>query len=71
MMALTQRETECLHWIAAGKSAREIAKILNISAHTVRSYVKAIHQKLDCVTSAQAVGMAIKLGLTIDGTEHE
>jgi DNA-binding CsgD family transcriptional regulator len=36
---------------------------LNISPHTVRDYLKSVHYKLDCVTSAQAVSKAVKLGL--------
>ena len=60
---LTTRELECLRWIARGKDAKEIAIILNISPHTVRDYLKSVHYKLDCVTSAQAVSKAVKLGL--------
>jgi len=60
---LTTRELECLRWIALGKAAGEIAIILNISPHTARDYLKSVHYKLDCVTSAQAVSKAVKLGL--------
>ena len=62
---VTTRELECLRWIALGKDAKEIAAILNISPHTVRGYLKSVHYKLDCVTSAQAVSKAVKLGLLI------
>jgi LuxR family transcriptional regulator, quorum-sensing system regulator CinR len=60
---LTMRELECLRWIAVGKDTSEIAIILNISPHTVRDYMKSVRYKLDCVTSAQAVSKAEKLGL--------
>ena len=60
---LTTRELECLRWIALGKGATEIAAILNISPHTTRDYLKSVHYKLDCVSSAQAVTKAIRLGL--------
>jgi LuxR family transcriptional regulator, quorum-sensing system regulator CinR len=60
---LTARELECLHWTGLGKEASEIAVILNISPHTARDYLKAARHKLDCVTSAQAVSKAVKLGL--------
>ena len=53
-MKLTPRETEILSWVAAGKTAREIAVILGISSHTVRDYTKSARQKLDCVKSGQA-----------------
>jgi LuxR family transcriptional regulator, quorum-sensing system regulator CinR len=62
---LTARELECLRWVALGKGAVEIAAILNISPHTARGYLKSVHYKMDCVTSAQAVTKAVKLGLLI------
>jgi len=62
---LTPRELECLRWIALGKDTIEIATILHISPHTTRDYLKSVHYKLDCVTSAQAVTKAVKLGLLI------
>ncbi len=62
---LTERELECLRWIAAGKDASEIAVILNISPHTTRDYLKSARYKLDCVTSAQAVSKAVGLGLLV------
>lgn len=62
---LTMRELECLRWIALGKDASEIGIILNISPHTARDYLKSVRYKLDCVTSAQAVSQAVKLGLLI------
>mgnify|MGYP000087665510 FL=1 len=57
------REVEVLHWKSLGKDATEIATILDISPHTVRDYIKSARFKLDCVTSAQAVSKAVKLGL--------
>jgi LuxR family transcriptional regulator, quorum-sensing system regulator CinR len=60
---LTARELECLRWVALGKSTREIAVILGISPHTTRDYLKSVHYKLDCATSAQAVSKAVRLGL--------
>ncbi len=62
---LTPRELECLRWVALGKDATEIAAILSISPHTTRDYLKSVHYKLDCVSSAQAVTKAVKLGLLI------
>jgi LuxR family transcriptional regulator, quorum-sensing system regulator CinR len=60
---LTSRELECLRWTALGKESGDIAVILNISPLTARDYLKSIRYKLDCVTSAQAVSKAVKLGL--------
>ena len=62
---LTPRELDCLRWVALGKDTTEIGQILEISPHTARDYLKSVHYKLDCVTSAQAVTKAVKLGLLI------
>lgn len=60
---LTARELECLQWIALGKDTGDIAAILQISPHTTRDYLKSVRFKLDCVTTAQAVNKAVRLGL--------
>lgn len=60
---LTDRELECLQWVALGKDTGDIAQILNISHHTTRDYLKSVRFKLDCVTTAQAVNKAVHLGL--------
>ena len=62
---LTTRELECLRWAALGKSTCEIGVILNISPHTARDYLKSARYKLDCVSSAQAIGKAVQLGLLV------
>ena len=62
---LTTRELECLRWVAFGKSAGDIGGILHISSHTARDYLKSSRYKLNCVTSAQAVSKAVKLGLIV------
>ena len=62
---LTTRELECLRWAALGKSTCEIGVILHISAHTARDYLKSARYKLDCVSSAQAIGKAVQLGLLV------
>lgn len=58
---LTPREFECLRYSSEGKSYSEIAIILDLSEHTVRSYLKLARIKLDCVTLAQAVAKAVRL----------
>ena len=55
---LSKRELECLHLINDGKTYGEIAKILEISKHTVRDYLHSLRLKLNCSTLAQAVGKA-------------
>lgn len=58
---LGAREKECLIWAAHGKEYGSIAKILDLSEHTVRSYLKSARLKLDCSNIPQAVGKAVKL----------
>ena len=58
---LTAREKECLYYSSVGKTNSEIGMILSISEHTVRSYIKTIKHKIDCVTIAQAVAKGIRL----------
>lgn len=60
---LSSRELECLRWSAAGKSSEEIAIILNISAHTVVSYLKSAMRKLDSVNRMQAIARACRMRL--------
>lgn len=60
---LAPREIECLHWIAQGKDTVEVAMILNLSQHTVRTYLKAARFKLSCATIAAAVHKATQLGI--------
>jgi LuxR family transcriptional regulator, quorum-sensing system regulator CinR len=58
---LSPREIECLRWTARGKDYRAIAAILDLSANTVRAYLKSVRHKLDCTTLSQAVAKAIHL----------
>lgn len=58
--SLAPREYECLHFTAQGKTYSEIAIILNLSEHTVRSYLKLARVKLNCVSLAQAVAKAVR-----------
>lgn len=60
---LSPRESECLKWTAEGKAHTEIAIILGLSEHTVRSYLKVARIKLDSVSLAQAVAKASSMGL--------
>jgi DNA-binding CsgD family transcriptional regulator len=60
---LSAREVECLRWSAAGKSSDEIAIILDISSHTVVSYLKSAMRKLEAVNRMQAVARACRYRL--------
>jgi DNA-binding CsgD family transcriptional regulator len=60
---LTDRETDCLNWTAAGKTSAEIAEILGLSEHTVNHYLNRAAKKLDTVNRTQAVAKALRVGL--------
>ncbi len=60
---LSQREIEVLQWTAAGKSYQDIGDILAISHRTVEVHLRSGRDKLYAMTTAQAVGRAISLGL--------
>jgi DNA-binding NarL/FixJ family response regulator len=60
---LSARESEILSLIAKGFSFTEIAKLLEISPHTVTAYVKKIYQKLAVHSRGEAVYEAGRMGL--------
>jgi DNA-binding CsgD family transcriptional regulator len=60
---LTERELECMRWVAAGKSDWEIGMILTISSSTVRFHVDSARRKLDATTRPQAVATLVARGL--------
>jgi DNA-binding CsgD family transcriptional regulator len=62
-LALSARETEVLEWVKEGKSAWEASVILGISERTVRFHVANIMRKLGASNRAQAVAIALQLGL--------
>lgn len=62
-IALTERETEVLRLIAKGMTTPEVARILQISANTVPSYVKEIYRKLNVGSRAEAALTARNMGL--------
>ena len=58
-LLISARELDCLKWTAAGKTALEASIILGISERTVRFHLNAAREKLDCVTTTQAVAKAV------------
>jgi len=62
---LSARETECLKWSSAGKSAWDISVILGISTHTAAEHLQNASRKLDTVNRVQAVAEALRLGLIL------
>lgn len=63
--AMTAREKEVLLWTAEGKTAYEIAQILNLSERTVNFHINNVVQKLGTSNKTQAAVKAIALGLLV------
>ncbi|HKT28481.1 response regulator transcription factor [Dyella sp.] len=63
---LTPREKEVLELITKGFTANEIAKLMQLSPFTVRSFVRRIYTKLKVTSKAQAIYEARSLGLLND-----
>jgi LuxR family quorum-sensing system transcriptional regulator CciR len=62
MVHVSDRERECLVWVARGKSDWEIARILGISPDTVHQYVKHARVAHDVVSRSQLVAKALFFG---------
>lgn len=60
---LTPREDEVLQCIARGFKYNEVADMLDMSVHTVRSHIKHIYRKLEVGSRSEAVYEAVKLGI--------
>ena len=61
---LTNREREVLQLLAEGKSTKEIARELHISAKTVETHRRQIMNKLEIFTVAELTKYAIRKGIT-------
>jgi len=60
---LTPRETEIVRLVAKGLIAKEIAKELNLSTHTVYTHRKNIMKKLNLNTASELVLYAVNQGI--------
>ncbi len=58
----TSRELQCLEYLALGKSAEEIAIILNISPNTVNWHLKQLFKRWDVVKQTQVVAEGFRRG---------
>jgi DNA-binding CsgD family transcriptional regulator len=58
-LLISARELDCLKWTAAGKTAWEASVILGISERTVRFHLNMAREKLNCITTTQAVAKAV------------
>jgi LuxR family transcriptional regulator, regulator of acetate metabolism len=62
-MDLTEREIECLYWIAEGKTSDEIAVILGISRNTINNYITSVMRKTATKTRSEAIAWAVRNSL--------
>ncbi|PDT51016.1 MULTISPECIES: helix-turn-helix transcriptional regulator [Sinorhizobium] len=60
---LTERELECLYWIAEGKTSEEIAVILGISRNTINNYITSVMRKTATRTRSEAIAHAVRHNL--------
>ncbi|MBP1870857.1 DNA-binding CsgD family transcriptional regulator [Ensifer adhaerens] len=60
---LTDRELECLFWIAEGKTSEEIAVILGISRNTINNYITSVMRKTATRTRSEAIAYAVRNNL--------
>lgn len=57
---LSRREVQCLRLVALGKTDWEIGRILGLSTHTARHYVKRLRAAYDTVSRAQLVAFGLR-----------
>lgn len=57
-MNLSEREKECVEHLILGKSAKEIARVLNISPRTVEVHFRNIKMKTGCKRLSQLINRA-------------
>lgn len=60
---LSSREKEVLELITKGFTAEEIARLMQVSVHTVQTYVRRIYSKLKVTSKAEAIYEARNQGL--------
>jgi DNA-binding NarL/FixJ family response regulator len=60
---LTAREREILHLLAAGKSNKDIATLLNLSLYTVETHRRNLQDKLNLHSLAELILYAVRKGI--------
>lgn len=62
---LTEREFECVNYLIRGKTAEEIAIILDISKRTVETHIQNIKRKMNCFNQFRLGYLLGRLGINI------
>ena len=60
---LTQRQREALEWVADGKTAQDVAVLMNVSPAMVEKHLRLAREALNVETTAQAVAKAALLNM--------
>jgi LuxR family quorum sensing-dependent transcriptional regulator len=60
---LSPRQREVLFWAAEGKTDSEIAKILDVSGHTVDKHMRQLKEALNATNRMSAIVLAMRYGL--------
>jgi DNA-binding CsgD family transcriptional regulator len=58
--SLTDRQREVLDGLAAGKAYKQIADEMQMSIHTVRTYIRRIYEKLHVHSRTEAVAKYLR-----------
>lgn len=62
---LTPYQLECLPWLLQGKNNDDIASLRNVSRRAVEFQLQSIRQKLNVVTTYQALGIAVETDIDV------
>lgn len=60
---LSHRESEVLFFLIRGKTAKEIARLIDLSNRTVEKHLDRIKNKLDCASRSELIEKAIVSGI--------
>lgn len=60
---LTERQRQALEWVADGKTAQDVALLMDVSAAMVEKHLKLAREALGVETTAQAVAKAALMNL--------
>lgn len=67
-VVLSPGELEVIELLAQGHNAKQIAEILHLSLHTIRSRIKHLLRKLKATSQLEAIATATRLGLVVPPT---
>jgi DNA-binding NarL/FixJ family response regulator len=62
---LTPRELEVLRYLGQGMQAKGVAKVMGISVHTCRGYIKTVYAKLHATSRIEVVNRGRQLRLLV------